>query len=112
MTDLQAERAAIRAQILSDQAQRADGETHTARTVGLAAWRVNDAFAVLGADAQRQILGGVVFGRRKVRHCPGRSGFEVLRTVGFGGDYDVQRWTYAEIAALLNAGATVVGKKD
>jgi hypothetical protein len=111
MTDLQAERAAVRAQILSDQAQRAAGETHTARTVELAARRASALWARMSADQQRQILGGAVFGRREARHRPGR-GFEVRRVVGFGGDHDVQAWSYAEIAALLNQGETVAGKKD
>jgi hypothetical protein len=106
------ERARVRAQILADQAERGPGETHTARTVMLAAWKINDAFAALGADEQRRIFGGAVFGRRKVRHEPGRSGFGVLRVVSFGSDYDIQHWSYAEIAALLNRGETVVGKRD
>jgi hypothetical protein len=108
---IETERASIRAQILDDQAERAVGENHTARTVMLAAWRVNDEFELLPAERQRALFGGVVFGRRKVRHRPGR-GFEVYRVVAYGQDYNIASWSYAEIADLLNTGKTVVGLKD
>lgn len=112
MDDIQAERAAVRAQILGDQAERAAGETHTERTVRVAAgsW-VPSSWTKLSATQQRQWFGGVVFGRRQVKHLPGR-GFEVRRVVDYGRDHNDQTWSYAEIAALLNQGETVAGKKD
>jgi hypothetical protein len=110
MDNIDTERAAVRAQIVSDQAQRAAGETHTARTVEAAARQASALWARMSADQQRHIFGGVVFGRRELRHRNGR--FEVRRSVGFGGDSDEQDWSYAEVATLLNRGETVVGKKD
>jgi hypothetical protein len=108
---IETERARIRAQILADQAERAEGETHTARTVQLAAGRVPLTWTRLSAAQQRSIFGGAPFGRREVRHVYGR-GLDVQRVVGFGGDWDIQHWSYAEVAQLLNRNETVVGKKD
>jgi hypothetical protein len=110
MGSIDTERAAVRAQILSDQAARADDETHTARTVALGAAQVPAAWTKLGALRQRALFGGVPFGRRAVRLTP--RGVEVRRIVDYGRDWNDQDWSYAEIAALLNRGETVVGKKD
>ena len=100
---IETERANIRAQIT--------GEVHTARTVRLAAARMSGTWSKLTAAEQRAILGGAPFGRRAVRHLLG-TGFKVRQVVSFGGDFNDQEWTSAEVAALLNAGETVVGKKD
>jgi hypothetical protein len=108
---IETERANIRAQIAADQAERADGDTHTARTVRLAAAKVSGTWSKLTAAEQRTIFGGAPFGRRGVRHLLG-TGFKVRQVVSFGSDYNDQEWTYAEIAELLNAGKTVVGVKD
>jgi hypothetical protein len=64
------------------------------------------------AAQQRSIFGGVWCGRREVRHQVRQGVIEVRRVVAFGLDHNDQDWTYAEIAGLLNAGETVVGKKD
>jgi len=106
------ERANIRAQIRADQAQRAEGEVHTARTVAIAAGRVPAEWTRLSAAQQRQIFGGAWAGRREVRHNVRRGVVEVYQKVDYGRDYNIQDWSYAEIAQLLNRRETVVGKKD
>lgn len=108
--DLQADRAAIRAQILADQAERADGEAHTARTVAIAAEQVPTTWVRKSASWQRETFGGAVFGRREIRRC--QRGIEVYRKVDFGRDHHIATWTYEELAQLLNQGRTVVGLKD
>lgn len=108
--DLQAERAQVRAQILADQGERADGEGHTARTVMLAGAQVPQDWVRLSAVRQREIFGAAVFGGRHVRRT--LRGFEVYRRVAFGQDYNISSWSHAEIAELLNEGKTVVGRKD
>lgn len=92
--------------------EREPKEVHTARTVMLAAWHINDEFDALSADRQRQLFGAAVFGRRKVRRSRTRDGFEVYRVVAYGQDYNISFWSYREIAELLNRGETVVAKKD
>jgi hypothetical protein len=39
-------------------------------------------------------------------------GIAVRQIVDYGRDVNDQTWTYAEIAKLLNAGETVVGRRD
>lgn len=106
----------MNAQIIADQAIRAEGEQHTANTVEASirytTFAVRREFAKLSAAEQRSLWNAAPFGRREVRHAPERGGFQVRTTVGYGSDYNVQDWTYAEVARLLNRGATVVGWKD
>lgn len=66
----------------------------------------------LSADEQRRRFGGVPFGRRQVLHNPASGTFHVKRVVAFGQDFDIQTWSYLDVAALLKAGDTVVHKRD
>lgn len=84
---------------------------HTPQTVSTAAAQVPLTFVRLNARRQRELFGAAVFGKRTVRRNV-FGGFVVRRRVGFGQDFDDQYWSYAEIAVLLNANQTVVGKKD
>lgn len=106
----------VRTQILADQAIRAEGEQHTANTVRAAIrytfFENRATFQALTAEGQRSLWGAAPFGRRQVRHDAARGGFVVRRIVGFGMDFHDVLWTYAEVAALLNKGQTVVGKRD
>lgn len=106
----------VRTQILADQAIRTEGDNHTENTVRAAIrytfFENRATFQALTAAEQRSVWGAAPFGRRHVRHDAAQGGFVVRRVVGFGMDFHDTTWTYAEVAALLNAGQTVVGKRD
>lgn len=104
----------VRAQILADQAQRAEGETHTATTVQNAAtvWGAPTRYTRVSAADQRRMFGGAPFGRRQWMHDARQGGFWVYRRVDYGRDWHEAWWSYEDLAQLLNRGRTVAGWKD
>ena len=79
--------------------------------VAQAAEGITEEWHRIPAREQHQRFGGAPFGKREVRHRPGL-GFDVKRIVAFGQDYNIQFWSYLDVAALLANGETVVGKRD
>lgn len=65
-----------------------------------------ETFAPLSAAEQRDRFGLVLFGKKNIRRNIARGGIEV-RTTTISRDYNVDFFSYAKLAELVNAGRAV-----
>lgn len=77
-----------------------------ALTIEINAATIDTTFATIPASEQRERFGLVLFGKKQVRRNIQRGGIEV-KTTTISRDYNIDFFSYAKLAELVNAGQPV-----